>query len=136
MKKKKKKQKKIIRSAPVIEMNSTSPGQQKHFPSGTLATISFTPQPPTFTTHDDVVKCSMSKVSSLEQLERLYDDPCELMMEGDWNSPARLPRSRSWLCCPQPRKPDDNDPTSGNIHQLFDREFLITEAPKLGQSSV
>lgn len=31
--------------------------------------------------------------------EKIYDDPCELMMSDEWASPVHIPRSRSWLCC-------------------------------------
>lgn len=72
--------------------------------------------------------------SSKIDLERLYDDPCDLLDE--WNTPARIPRSRSWLCCPQANQTIVQD------QPLFDRStlssyehtHLITDPPKLGQN--
>lgn len=69
--------------------------------------------------------------SVLDELEKqIYDDPCELM--DDWTSPIHIPRSRSWLCCP--------DTMSGEDQPEFQRQHfldyqLITTEPKLRQSS-
>lgn len=61
---------------------------------------------------------------------QIYDDPCELM--DDWASPMHIPRSRSWLCCP--------DTMSGQEQPEFQRKtlqdyHLITTEPKLRQST-
>lgn len=62
--------------------------------------------------------------------KQIYDDPCELM--DDWISPMHIPRSRSWLCCP--------DTMSGQGQPEFQpKNFhnyqLITTEPKLRQST-
>lgn len=69
--------------------------------------------------------------SSKINLERLYDDPCELLDE--WNTPVRLPRSRSWLCCPQANKTIVQDQPLFDRSTLssYEHSHLITEPPKL-----
>lgn len=62
--------------------------------------------------------------------KQIYDDPCELM--DDWASPMHIPRSRSWLCCP--------DTMSGEDQPEFQRKNLlnyqlVTTEPKLRQST-
>lgn len=60
---------------------------------------------------------------------QIYDDPCELM--DDWASPMHIPRSRSWLCCPDvsgPEQPEFQRKTLQDYH-------LITTEPKLRQST-
>lgn len=73
----------------------------------------------------------MRNDSVSDDLEKqIYDDPCELM--DDWASPMHIPRSRSWLCCP--------DTMSGQEQPEFRRTNfldyqLITTEPKLRQST-
>lgn len=74
---------------------------------------------------DNYEKCDVVSVISgdLSQ-QRIYDDPCELM--GSNSAVFRMPRSRSWLCCPT--EDELNQPTS-----TFDRveySYLVTEAPR------
>lgn len=62
--------------------------------------------------------------------KQIYDDPCDLM--DDWASPMHIPRSRSWLCCP--------DTMSGQGQPEFQRKNLldyqlVTMEPKLRQST-
>lgn len=63
--------------------------------------------------------------------ERLYDDPCELLEEWN-NSPSKLPRSRSWLCCPHASSNNKNvfQGTDGQIPFISEYSNLVTEAPK------
>lgn len=72
--------------------------------------------------------------SSKINLERLYDDPCDLLDE--WNTPVRLPRSRSWLCCPQTNKTIVQDQPLFDRSTLssYEHSHLITEPPKLGNN--
>lgn len=67
--------------------------------------------------------------------ERLYDDPCELLEEWN-NSPSKLPRSRSWLCCPHASSNNKNVfqgndvMIDGQIPFISEYSNLVTEAPK------
>lgn len=79
----------------------------------------------------DNLKFNRSNSSISDDLEKqIYDDPCELM--DDSTSPMHIPRSRSWLCCP--------DTMSGQEQPEFQRKNfldyqLITTEPKLRQSN-
>lgn len=60
-----------------------------------------------------------------ESTMRIYDDPCELMDEVPI---FRLPRSRSWFCCPS------SEVTTQSNNLFYDRcpdYSLVTEAPKI-----
>lgn len=60
-----------------------------------------------------------------EQSQRIYDDPCELLDEA---SRVRLPRSRSWFCCPS------TDATTQSNNRFYNRcpDYpLVTEAPRI-----
>lgn len=48
------------------------------------------------------------KRSAICDPDRTYDDPCELLDESGTATGRGIPRSRSWLCCPQ------RNPSSGN----------------------
>ncbi len=82
---------------------------------------------------NDIIKeLKLNRTDSVsDDLEKqIYDDPCELM--DDWASPMHIPRSRSWLCCP--------DTMSGQDQPEFQRKNfldyqLITREPKLRQST-
>lgn len=81
---------------------------------------------------NDELKLSRNDSIVSDELEKqIYDDPCELM--DDWASPMHIPRSRSWLCCP--------DTMSGEEQPEFQRrnnflEYqLITTEPKLRLST-
>lgn len=146
------------------KMNSTSPGRAERVQtSGNLATITFGPQSASGTSsfgggfadyrrrcNSDAAKAKdvvmppsfensiMPKVmhgSSKIDLERLYDDPCELMDE--WNTPVRIPRSRSWLCCPQASKTivQDQPVFDRSTLSSYEHSHLITEPPRIGQNN-
>lgn len=67
-----------------------------------------------------------------DELEKqIYDDPCELM--DDWASPIHIPRSRSWLCCPDTMSGQDQ-PEFQRQHHFLDYQLITTE-PKLRHSS-
>ena len=70
-------------------------------------------------------KCDVVSVISgdLSQ-QRIYDDPCELM--GSNSTVFRMPRSRSWLCCPT--EDELNQPTS--TFNRVEYSYLVTEAPR------
>lgn len=124
-------------------MNSTSPGCA--FADGTLATISLASYCATEAATmkiEDVAKHRLAKVTTHQDIERLYDDPCELLAD-EWNSSPTnksLPRSRSWLCCPQPKQPAED--SLSEEPPMFSKSFsceysnLITDPPRIGQSSV
>ena len=78
-----------------------------------------------------VIKGTLSS-SDLDQ--RTYDDPCDLMEE--WSSPAHLPRSRSWLCCPNAIKTPKNSEPKLNRGLSCQYSSLITEAPRPHYDSV
>lgn len=83
----------------------------------------------------NAIPFSSSKVTTnanVSDCERLYDDPCELLEEWN-NSPSKLPRSRSWLCCPHASTNNKNVFQGNNDGQIpFITEYsnLVTEAPK------
>lgn len=85
----------------------------------------------------DCVNITNSRNNSVDCGERLYDDPCELL-EMEWhNSPSKLPRSRSWLCCPHATTGTNKNVFQGNDFMIdgqipFISEYsnLVTEAPK------
>lgn len=63
--------------------------------------------------------------------DKIYDDPCDL--DVDWSSPIRLPRSRSWLCCPR----NNNGATTDTVNlPRLQRRYvscdyaLVTEEPR------
>lgn len=65
--------------------------------------------------------------------ERTYDDPCDLMEE--WSStPTHIPRSRSWLCCPNTLNRNNSIPKR---QRRISCEYstLVTEAPKLKEQN-
>lgn len=60
-----------------------------------------------------------------ESTMRIYDDPCDLMDEAPI---FRLPRSRSWFCCPS------SEVTTQSNNMFYNRcpdYSLVTEAPKI-----
>lgn len=64
--------------------------------------------------------------------DKIYDDPCELMMIDDWTSPVHIPRSRSWLCCPN--RQSDTEPV--RVTNKNSCEYsLITDQPKAQNDS-
>lgn len=69
--------------------------------------------------------------SASDEFEKqIYDDPCEIM--DDWPSPVHIPRSRSWLCCPDTMSGQEQP----EFHQHNLRDYqLITTEPKLHQST-
>lgn len=79
---------------------------------------------------DDVKFIRSDSVVSDELENQIYDDPCELM--DDWASPMHIPRSRSWLCCPDTmtgqEQPEFQPKNFQNYH-------LITTEPKLRHST-
>lgn len=92
-------------------MHSTSPGWRPH-----KNAVDESPPPPMTTHHLDLIddlllirqnlsaKSGNNDSSAVDAdddcVEQIYDDPYELMMTDDWTSPVHIPRSRSWLCCP------------------------------------
>lgn len=76
-----------------------------------------------------VIKSNLSLLEFDDIDERTYDDPCDLMEE--WSStPTNIPRSRSWLCCPNTLT---NNSTIPKRERRVSCEYsvLVTEAPKL-----
>ena len=61
--------------------------------------------------------------------EKIFDDPSELVMIDDWSSPVHIPRSRSWLCCPNRSQSDSNN-IQNNITRTPCEYSLITDQPK------
>jgi hypothetical protein len=66
-----------------------------------------------------------------------YDDPYELTDE--WTSPIHIPRSKSWLCCPNTAQEKiilkETDGCIGGIqpeefHKRCEYSYLVTEAPR------
>lgn len=132
-------------------MNSTSPGQvhslvyeepDSKIPFSNVATICYNNK----NNHDDIyrktdtettINALLPKViqnhNSID-VDRLYDDPCELL-DDDWNRSnfGQLPKSRSWLCCPQNT---EKRTVFLENESFFDRKLssenmqLVTEAPK------
>lgn len=65
--------------------------------------------------------------STIDVAQKIYDDPCELMMT-EWPSPIHIPRSRSWLCCPNSVTIEGETP---KLHRKISCEYsLVTEEPK------
>lgn len=59
-----------------------------------------------------------------ESTQRIYDDPCELM---DDVPIFRMPRSRSWFCCPS----TENTVPNSIFYNRCPDYSLVTEAPKI-----
>lgn len=81
---------------------------------------------------EDIIPTVIKSNLSLLELddERTYDDPCDLM--EDWSSsPPRIPRSRSWLCCPNSMTKANNTLPKPKRRNSCQYSSLITEAPKL-----
>lgn len=75
-------------------MHSTSPGREQQQDNDAVAIM------------DDLLLIRQNLMAKSggnddeDDGEKIYDDPYELMMTDDWTSPVHIPRSRSWLCCP------------------------------------
>jgi hypothetical protein len=75
--------------------------------------------------------------------QRIYDDPCDLM---DDVPIFRMPKSRSWFCCPSsdafcvPASSSAMAATTGQTNNLFYNRYpdysLVTEAPRTHYHSV
>jgi hypothetical protein len=62
---------------------------------------------------------------------RIYDDPCELM---DGAPIFRMPRSRSWFCCPSSeafRSPQTSAQSNNIFYDRCPDYPLVTEAPRI-----
>lgn len=67
--------------------------------------------------------------------ERTYDDPCDLMEEWS-SSPPRLPRSRSWLCCPNSISANNNNLQKLQRRISCEYSTLVTEQPTLNRKDL
>lgn len=76
----------------------------------------------------DAVQTDTESGVASDVAQKIYDDPCELM-SAEWPSPMHLPRSRSWLCCPNSVAIEGETPT---LHRQVSCEYsLVTEEPRL-----
>lgn len=111
-------------------MHCTSPGSVPNNVHGFVVNTSVVLKSVENETIKDELKFMRNDSVSDDLEKQIYDDPCELM--DDWASPMHIPRSKSWLCCP--------DTMSGQEQPEFRRKNfldyqLVTTEPKLRQST-
>lgn len=85
---------------------------------------------------DDILLIQSEYISKGSE-EKMYDDPCDLiMMTDDWTSPVHIPRSRSWLCCgPVTGTVNQQDHCTDNIPtSRCEYSSLITAQPKSSET--
>lgn len=78
-------------------------------------------------TSSEMDEISTVKIESLEECddERIYDDPCDLLDEVPI---LRMPKSRSWFCCPST---DSATQSSNPFYNRCQDYALVTEAPRI-----